>query len=248
MSILQDGEHEVTRLIIHTSDTPTGWSDGMTAQDVVDEIRRWHVEGNEWSDIGYHRVIMPDGEMGVGRSIYRQGAGVAGKNEGSVHICLVPVNKVDKMGTFEDFYTDLQRKAVSLYIDDLEKLTGREVEILGHNQFSNKLCPGFKVSRDTFKFPKEDVSASSDNNGVDQHAPKNGDSFMFSGMLGYMMNLVFAYFNADEIREEIDDFIDKIEAKVEAQEDSIKKQAMLRSLKLGRDVTGIPDDYNGDED
>ena len=31
--------------------------------DDVEIIRKWHVEGNGWSDIGYHYFIKKDGEV-----------------------------------------------------------------------------------------------------------------------------------------------------------------------------------------
>lgn len=51
------------------------------------EIRRWHVNGNGWADIGYHWVIRKDGRLETGRSLERQGAHVAGINSRSIGVC-----------------------------------------------------------------------------------------------------------------------------------------------------------------
>ncbi len=44
----------INKIIIHCSATPEG------RNFTVDEIRDWHVNGNGWSDIGYHYVIYLD--------------------------------------------------------------------------------------------------------------------------------------------------------------------------------------------
>lgn len=133
----------VTEVILHTSATPGGWANGMTVLDVVGEIDRWHKERG-WKGIGYHRVIMPNGDIGVGRSIYDIGAHVRGHNTGSIGICLIPVRTVMQMGTFDDFYTRQQRESVKQYIKDLKVLTPIS-KVSGHNEYANKLCPGFNV-------------------------------------------------------------------------------------------------------
>lgn len=133
----------VTEAIIHTSATPGGWSQGMTVLDVVGEIDRWHKERG-WKGIGYHRVIMPNGDIGIGRSLYEVGAHVKGHNTGSIGICLIPVRTVMSMGTFDDFYTRQQREALRQYLKDLKRLTPI-TKVSGHNEYSPKLCPGFIV-------------------------------------------------------------------------------------------------------
>ena len=57
-----------------------------------DEIRRWHVDGNGWSDIGYHYVlhIGEDGEWTAakGRPEARNGSHAQGNNADSIGICV----------------------------------------------------------------------------------------------------------------------------------------------------------------
>lgn len=55
----------------------------------VEEIRKWHVEGNSWTDIGYHYVIRRDGTIEDGRPIERPGAHVKGHNSNSIGIAWV---------------------------------------------------------------------------------------------------------------------------------------------------------------
>ena len=55
----------------------------------AEHIRRWHVDDNSWSDIGYHWVIERDGKVQRGRHTQAQGAHVRGHNNESIGICLV---------------------------------------------------------------------------------------------------------------------------------------------------------------
>lgn len=134
----------VQEVVLHTSATPKGWATGKTAEEMRDEFRLWHTRDNGWRDIGYHRVGAPDGTMAIGRSMYEIGAHVAGQNSGKLGLCLVPVNAVLKLGKFEDFYTPAQRHAVRTWIAEVAKLTDL-VRVSGHNDYANRLCPGFKV-------------------------------------------------------------------------------------------------------
>lgn len=74
---------KITEFIIHCSATREGQD--VTAAD----IRRWHVKGNGWKDIGYHFVIHLDGTIELGRPIAEVGAHCAGHNAESIGICYV---------------------------------------------------------------------------------------------------------------------------------------------------------------
>ena len=70
-------------IIVHCSDTPKEMDIG------ADTIRRWHVEENGWSDIGYHFVIKRDGTVENGRGQDDTGAHARGYNDKSIGICMV---------------------------------------------------------------------------------------------------------------------------------------------------------------
>lgn len=141
--------HPVREVILHTSATPGGWADGKTAAQVVAEIDRWHRDRGWQNGIGYHRIIMPDGEIGIGRSLYQIGAHVREANRGTIGICLIPVRTVPNVmkrgARFEDYYTTDQRRVLCAYLRELRELTAIE-RVTGHNDYAPKACPGFQVN------------------------------------------------------------------------------------------------------
>jgi hypothetical protein len=119
------------------------------------EIRRWHVTpksqgGRGWRDIGYHAVFFPDGKWLPGRKLTEIGAGAIGFNNGWVHVCMIPINTVTRMGNILDYYNREQVEAVRNFLADLETMT-KITRIAGHNEVAAKLCPGFKVKEEDWR-------------------------------------------------------------------------------------------------
>ena len=129
----------IDKIIWHCAATKEG--DDIT----VDTIRRWHVEGRGWSDIGYHYVIALDGAVHAGRPLIRMGAHVAGLNRHSIGVCYV--GGLDKNGKPKDTRTKAQKKALyDLTATLLQRFPGATVH--GHNEFAAKACPCFDASAD----------------------------------------------------------------------------------------------------
>lgn len=129
----------VEKVIIHAADTPAGMDVG------VEEIRRWHVEGNGWSDIGYHYVIRRNGQIELGRDLdndgdveEHQGAHVYGHNLGTLGICMVG-------GKPDCNYTAAQWRSLAWLVRDILGRHGLTVsDVYGHREFdSGKTCPQF---------------------------------------------------------------------------------------------------------
>ena len=80
---------EINLAVVHCTATNPSWYADKSAEDVVKEIRRWHVQERKWSDIGYHTVIHRNGDVVDGRPIERSGAHTRGLNKHSVGIALV---------------------------------------------------------------------------------------------------------------------------------------------------------------
>jgi len=128
----------IDKIIIHCSySTPT--------MDIgVDEIRRWHVEENGWTDVGYHYVVRRNGVVETGRPLERPGAHVKNFNANSIGICWV--GGLSEDGKAEDNRTADQSIALFNLVQNLqEEFSGAAV--LGHRDIkgSNKACPCFDV-------------------------------------------------------------------------------------------------------
>ena len=72
---------EINKIIVHCSATRENENFDVA------EIRKWHVEGRGWSDIGYHFYIDLYGEIHKGRDISKIGAHCKGHNRNSIGIC-----------------------------------------------------------------------------------------------------------------------------------------------------------------
>lgn len=139
--------YPVREIILHTSATPGDWWKGKTVEEMAAEIRRWHVEGNGWKDIGYHRVFAPDGSMALGRSLWTVGAHCMERNRGTLGLCMIPTATHNGVKTFSDYFTQEQWDAVHAYIREVQELTDIKW-VTGHNDYAPKECPGFKVETD----------------------------------------------------------------------------------------------------
>lgn len=125
-------------IVIHCSDSVFG---------SATKIRDWHVNGNGWSDIGYHFVInngmlekdvaieAMDGSIELGRPLGRTGAHAKGYND-YIGICLV--GKLT--------FTSKQMHALVGLLKGLVVKYNIEPEnIIGHSEVSSKTCPNFNV-------------------------------------------------------------------------------------------------------
>lgn len=132
-------------IVLHCSATPEDrWHD-------AEDIRDWHVDGRGWSDIGYHYVILLDGEIEEGRPISRQGAHVKGYNETTVGVCYIGGTDAD--GNAKDTMNEEQELAFEQIVFCLREEFGDHLDIMGHRDFPGvyKDCPCFDV-REKFDY------------------------------------------------------------------------------------------------
>jgi len=73
---------KLTRCTIHVSDSP------VNRGDKAEQIELWHKQRG-FKEIGYHLVILPNGNVQIGRDINKTGAHVKGFNTGNLGICLI---------------------------------------------------------------------------------------------------------------------------------------------------------------
>lgn len=125
-------------IIVHCSDTRTD------QRFTVNDIRSWHVDGNGWSDIGYHYYIDLEGVCHNGRSIYLNGAHCKGHND-TIGVCfeggkLPNGEKWDKPNM-------KQLRAWGSLKANLEFTLGTKFIVSGHYEYSSKTCPNFDVKQ-----------------------------------------------------------------------------------------------------
>ena len=153
---------EIKEIIIHCWATREG-------QDIsVDTIRKWHVEGRGWSDIGYHLYVDINGEIHGGRDIAKIGAHCKGHNRNSIGICYA--GGVEEDGkTPKDTRTEEQKDALLSVLLTLKAMYPKAI-IYSHNEFANKACPSFDATNEyknlwKHKYTTWLKNCSSNNNG-----------------------------------------------------------------------------------
>lgn len=130
---------KLNEIIIHCSATEEG------RDFTVEDIRRWHVQGNGWRDIGYHFVIYRDGTIHIGRPLEQVGAHTSGHNAYSIGICYVGGVAADRK-TPKDTRTPQQREALVTLVRILKQAYGIS-KVSGHREYANKACPSFDVQK-----------------------------------------------------------------------------------------------------
>lgn len=128
---------KINSIIIHCTATPEG------KDYTVADIRRWHVQGNGWRDIGYHYVIYRDGTIHLGRPLEQVGAHATGHNADSIGIVYVGGCAADGR-TAKDTRTPAQKEALATLCKILKDTLGIR-EIHGHSEYAAKACPSFDV-------------------------------------------------------------------------------------------------------
>lgn len=101
--------------------------------DTVHDIRRYHLRMG-YSDIGYHYLITPEGEVFHGRPVKRVGAHAKGHNADSIGVALI--------GNYEEERPTQQAlEALEGLIDHLRQRYGVD-QVVGHGELVRTRCPG----------------------------------------------------------------------------------------------------------
>lgn len=126
---------KVKKIIIHHSGSPRD-------KTTVDDIMRWHVFDNEWSDIGYHWMIDGKGAVHMGRSERLRGAHCKGHNKDSLGICV--------FGNFDkEALTEKQKESLQILVTEI--LDEHDLEwqnVYPHGELAKNptACPGHDLS------------------------------------------------------------------------------------------------------
>ena len=130
----------ITKLIVQC--TATRENQPIT----VETIRRWHVEGRGWSDIGYHFYIDLEGKIFKGRDISKLGAHCKGHNRNSIGLCYC--GGVEEDGkTPKDTRNEAQKESLLAVLRTLKAMFP-EAEIHSHRDFARKACPSFDATNE----------------------------------------------------------------------------------------------------
>lgn len=125
----QKPARDVDRVFLHCS------ASDHPHHDSVEVMRKWHVEDNGWSDVGYHFFIRKDGTLEAGRPLEQTPSAQSGHNAGTIAICLHGL----KADAFRIAQFDTLRKLCG----EIHIAYGGDVTFHGHCEVSAKACPVF---------------------------------------------------------------------------------------------------------
>jgi len=134
---------KINEIIVHCTATRPEWWKGKPAAEKVEEVKRWHLDRN-FSDVGYHWLIDRDGTVVAGRPENKAGAHARGHNAHSIGISLFGGHGSNADDEFDDHYTPEQEIALRHLIDSIKQRHPVK-KVTGHNAYSSKACPGFRV-------------------------------------------------------------------------------------------------------
>jgi len=120
---------------VHTVFVHCSASD-RTRDDDVSVMRRWHVNGNGWNDVGYHYFITKQGHIQAGRPVGKIPAAQYQHNSGTIAICL--------HGLKESLFTSQQfQSLIALCQSIAAAYPNKQLRFRGHREVANKACPVF---------------------------------------------------------------------------------------------------------
>lgn len=124
----------VDAVVIHHSATPRSTT--------FESIRRAHL-AKGWTDIGYHVVILGNGDLRVGRRLLTAGAHAPPRNFETIGLCIIGDNTVDG-----EHWTDDQLETAKQYLNAVA-LVFPGIQVIGHREVraGHTACPGLDRER-----------------------------------------------------------------------------------------------------
>ena len=139
-------------IMIHCLATSKGWGRGKSADQMMEEVTRWHVQERGWSGVAYAAICDYDGNAALGRDLNADGnvlderaAAARGFNTSYIHIAIAGGRGSLATDKFEQHYTPAQKAWLCEAIQEITDLAGRPMRVRGHNEVAAKACPGFNV-------------------------------------------------------------------------------------------------------
>jgi hypothetical protein len=103
-----------------------------------DGMRSYHMNTLKWRDIGQHLTIFPDGTFMVGRSFEENPASITGRN----HLGFA----IEMIGDFDVEALEGKQLESILKLINTICIVGKK-ELIFHNQFAPKTCPGKSINK-----------------------------------------------------------------------------------------------------
>jgi len=126
----------IDRVFLHCSASEIN----QTGQELVDEIRRWHL-ARGFSDIGYHFVVDVEGTTLPGRSLEKTPAAQRGHNLRTIAIC------AHGLVFNDEWYHSAQAASLISLCGQIHQSYQGIIGFWPHNAVANKACPVFDVTR-----------------------------------------------------------------------------------------------------
>lgn len=135
--------HTPNRFSIHHTVTANNPRDGKAAARHVQNI---HMNGNGWSDVGYHYMIDQQGRIYAGNPVDRMGAHVANANSGNIGISFLgQFQPPSALGIRAIQPSDASLRAAGKlirYLADKYNITVTDAKVKGHRDQGSTSCPG----------------------------------------------------------------------------------------------------------
>ena len=194
---------DVTHLVVHHSASEHDVDDWAA---VVRTIHGWHVDGNDWADIGYQWLVGEDGSMFQGRAFHSEeeenvtGDHIGGQNTNALGFCVIGNFDVDDNFPTEDaldgLYHLLAWRADLADIDVLDSSTKVEMDeetehIGGHRDYNPTQCPGDNLY-DELDMVREETAEFMDTI-EEYHIPQDDHELGFESLAD-----AFEFFNTTE--------------------------------------------------
>lgn len=134
--------HTPNRITIHHTVTANNPRDGKAAARLVQNI---HMNGNGWSDIGYHYLIDQQGKIYAGNPVDRMGAHVANGNTGNIGISFLgqfhpPERSIQAIQPSEASLKAAGR--LIAWLADKYNINVSTTTVMGHRDQNSTACPG----------------------------------------------------------------------------------------------------------
>ncbi|TQV82749.1 N-acetylmuramoyl-L-alanine amidase [Exilibacterium tricleocarpae] len=126
-------KRDVHSIFLHCS------ASDQSSHDDISIMKKWHVEDNGWSDVGYHFFITKNGDIQEGRNIEKIPIAQKGHNTGSIAICCHGLKK--------DKFTQKQMDSVKALCKAITDAYTKKIRIRGHREVSSKECPVYDYKK-----------------------------------------------------------------------------------------------------